>query len=213
MSAFCVTRLVRTSAVHGYAECDMVSEAKRSKTETLSIRLDPKIRFMLEFVSKVRAQSITAVVEQSIRNASGNTVLGQEYDERGNRLHQNTWSDFWDPSEGVRTLKLISDQDYSTNFDEDELRQFTLTHWEFFYYSHHGTEPRRVYIDIFWPRIGHYLQIWKKSSSINYWASGKAMAQALLAAQVAAPSNWPPQTDTHSRQTDVADDLDDDIPF
>ncbi|QZC96456.1 hypothetical protein K2E96_10965 [Pseudomonas sp. ERGC3:05] len=36
------------------------------KTETLTLRLDPKVKMMIELISRIRRQSITGVVEAAI---------------------------------------------------------------------------------------------------------------------------------------------------
>jgi hypothetical protein len=186
---------------------------RRAKTETLSLRLDPKIRFTLEFLARVRGQSITSVVEHAIRETATSNGIGPRYDDRGNETLQKTWSDFWDPSEGIRALNLLANDNYPTTFDEDRLRQFTLSHWQFFYTNQEGLTPRRAYVDILWPRIQEYLHIWEETKAENYWAAGEAMMGAIRAARVAPPTNWPPVPNAKPKRPSVVDELDDDIPF
>lgn len=40
------------------------------KTETLTLRLDPKVKFMIELIARIRRQSITAVVEAAIEETA-----------------------------------------------------------------------------------------------------------------------------------------------
>jgi hypothetical protein len=191
---------------------------KRSKTETLSLRLDPKTKFMLDFIARIQGQSITTVVEKAVREAANKTGISAP-DEQYDRY----WSDFWDPSEGIRTLNLIADKSYETTYDEDELHNFTVTHWPFFYTNASSDTPRRPYIDLLWPKIGHYLDIWREKRNEDYWAAGKEMAADLTAAKVAAP-DWPvvsakPTTNalsgakTSGPRESFSADLDDEIPF
>jgi hypothetical protein len=186
---------------------------RRAKTETLSLRLDPKIRFMLEFLARVRGQSITSVVEHAIRETAGMNGIGPQYDDRGNDILQKTWSDFWDPSEGVRALNLLANDSYPTTFDEDRLRQFTLSHWQFFYTRQDGMTPRRAYVDILWPRVQKFLSLWEETKAENYWAAGEAMIDAIRAARIAPPANWPPAEAPKAKRPPVVDELDEDIPF
>lgn len=187
----------------------MVAEQKRAKTESLSLRLDPKTKFILDFVARINGQSITTVVERAIKSASENHTIGSKWDEHGRELEQKNWINFWDPSEGVRTLRLISDPDYPTNFEEDELRAFTVAHWPFFYLDPNGYRPHRAYTEILWPEISKYLSIWRNEKTQDYWSAGRAMTQALTEAQVA-PPDWPPK----KKNSPLArDDLDEEIPF
>jgi hypothetical protein len=152
-----------------------------TKTETLSLRLDPKTKFMLEFVARINGQTLTTVIERAIRISCREVTIGSD------RLD---WEYFWDPDVGVRTLKLLAYSDYASTYEEDELRRFTKAHWEFFYIHPKSDEPRRAYVEILWPKIEEYQRIWRDQRNSNYWAAGEAMAADLSAAQLKVP-NWP----------------------
>ncbi|MGH6941164.1 hypothetical protein, partial [Hypericibacter sp.] len=78
-----------------------------------------------------------------------------------------------------------------------------------------GQRPRRSYIDIVWPEISRFLEIWRTEKTSNYWAAGTAMQKKILAADLE-PPQWPPKPSplqnppTSSKK---GSDLDDDIPF
>lgn len=184
----------------------MVAAGKRAKTETLSLRLDPKTKFMLDFMARVQGQSITTVVERAVHKvASGVSVAPYDSEDK-------TWASFWDASEGVRTLNLIADPHYPTNFEEDELLSFAKTHWPFFYTSERAITPRRPYVDVLWQKIDHYLGLWREQRQSNYWAAGESMRVDLEAARVAAP-DWPINSKPKSPRESFSADLDDEIPF
>ena len=132
---------------------------RRAKTLTLSLRLDPKTKFIV-------------VVERAIKETADNLTIGGVYDDRGHLEHASTWSDFWDPEEGVLMLKLFSEHDYPTTFDEDELKGFASAHRPFFYTDAHGSQPRRATVEILWPNIDKYLAIWRDKKRTDYWAAG-----------------------------------------
>jgi hypothetical protein len=150
------------------------------------------------------------VVERAIKQASENVGIGPKWDNRGNALEIKNWMTYWDPSDGVRTLRLISENEYPTSYEEDDLREFTFSHWQFFYTTSRKDEPRRAYIDVLWAKIHEFLDIWRQTKATDYWAAGMAMREALLAARLA-PPDWPPKT--KPTQKTAADTLDDDIPF
>ena len=190
----------------------MAEEKRRgAKTQSLSLRLDPKTKFILEFVARIKGQSITMVVERAIKETADQIRLGPEWDERGNQIEGPNWQDFWDPNEGVRTLKLLADAYYPTTFDEDELQAFIIAHGPFFYTDQQRSRhPRRAYVEILWPSIGRYLEIWREKKSEDYWAAGEAMKADLSAARVAPPS-WPPKAKPKVQTDDGGPD--DEIPF
>ncbi len=189
----------------------MAGMARRgAKTENLSLRLDPKTKFMLEFVSRVKGQNITMVVEHAIREIADRSPIGvSAYSEDNGQ----NWRDFWDASEGMRVLKLISCRNYPTTFDEDELYEFTRAHWEFFFSDVKATTPRRAYVDILWRRIDQYLEIWSDKKASEYWAAGEAMKHDIRAAGLQ-PPEWPrqPSPPKTSKPLRPAE-LDDEIPF
>ncbi len=191
----------------------MASEI-RAKTQTLSLRLDPKTRFLLEFMSRVRGQSITTIVERAIKDAAEKTGIGPTIDHRGNELYQALWSDFWDPDEGVRILKLIASKDYTTNYDEDEIRRFTIDHWEFFYTTTGYDIPVRHFVGVLWPQILTYVRIWRETKNEDYWAAGKKMSEDLTRAKLQ-PPKWPrPMKSAEPKKpSSFARDLDDEVPF
>jgi hypothetical protein len=166
---------------HGMRQ-DMPSKKERgTKTETLSLRMDPKTKFILEFVARINGQTLTTVIERAIRTSCREVTIGTD------RLG---WDYFWDPDVGVRTLKLLGSVDFASSYEEDELRRFTEAHWEFFYTHPKSHEPRRAYVEILWPKIEEYQRVWRDQRGSNYWAAGAAMAADLSAAQLKVP-NWP----------------------
>ncbi len=182
----------------------------RAKTQTLSLRLDPKTRFVLEFVSRIRGQSITTVVERAIKDASSEVSAGEVWHEQGSQFQPATWQNFWDPDEGVRALNLLASESYPTTFEEDELRAFTLVHHEFFYTSENGHTPQKASTNVLWPKIDKYLELWRETKSTDYWACGKLMVEDLAAAGLS-PPHWPTSFGSPSR--DFSKDLDDEVPF
>jgi hypothetical protein len=186
----------------------MPSKKERgTKTETLSLRLDPKTRFILEFVARINGQTLTTIIERAIRTACGEVTIGRDHLVGG-------WDYFWDPDVGVRTLKLLAFPDYPSTYEEDELRRFTKAHWVFFYTQLKSDEPRRAYVEILWPKIDEYQRVWRDQRGSNYWAAGVAMAADLSAAQLKAPS-WPAAmpADSSAAQPARRESLDDEIPF
>jgi hypothetical protein len=155
------------------------------KTQPLSVRLDPKTKFVIEFVARINGQSITTVVERAIKDVAERITIGIF---KGNEQRPRKWSDFWDPNEGIRMLKLLDDRDYPTNYEEDELRAFIRAHESFFYSEDHV--PNRTNVEILWPAIRTYLEQWKRTRSDNYWATGEAMSNELSRARVK-PPGWP----------------------
>ncbi|WP_311272133.1 MULTISPECIES: hypothetical protein [unclassified Rhizobium] len=186
---------------------------KSGKSESLTIRLDPKIRFILEYVSKMKGQTITTVVERAIVNsASDETVIDQEF---GGTLN---WHDFWDVSEGVRFLKIASRSEFFPSYEDDKRVAFCKEHWPFFWATKQKKSFLNHYVDVLWPRIDEFQTLHDDNRGTDYFAAGKAMQAALKQANLKAPE-WPIKDSVPtpapppSIKSNFTSDLDDDIPF
>ena len=125
----------------------MATEPKRTgKTEVLSMRMDPKTRFLVDVLARLRGQSISTVVERAILEAADSARIGD-----GNEI--KTWRDYWSVSDGVRALNLAAEQYLYPSYDDEYKVEFARTHWPFFYSSASAKFPREHYVDILWPRI------------------------------------------------------------
>ncbi len=201
----------------------MASDSKKAqKSEVLSMRVDPKIRFMIEILARYKGQSISTVVERAILEAADHTNLASRQEEE-----EVTWRHFWHVNDGIRALKIAGDQSLYPSFEDEYKLAFSKTHWPFFYNS-----PLCVYyiewsVDIIWPRIDEFVDIWSKTKATDYFAAGRAMQRVISAAGVS-PPEWPvkkAEKPTVSASTSPASkapswepesaklNLDDDIPF
>ncbi len=178
--------------------------AAKRKSQSLNIRLDEKTRFILDFIARIKGQNITSFIEQAIKEGADNAII---YHSDKDLNIYSTWQDYWDPSEGVRFLKMMCDPDlkgkYST-FEEDDLFDFIEKHQEFFYSYSFSSDwtPHTEYLDVLWPDIETFKQDWDSSKSNSRWQTGTLMAEKLKSAGVT-PPEWPRPPKS----------LDDEIPF
>ena len=167
---------------------------------------------MLEFAARANGQSITSFIEKAVQDAASQIDVSPPH-----VGGMKGWRQYWDPNEGIRTIKMISDGDIKTSAEEDELLSFLTNHRPFFWLDENRQYPAQHYVVILWPKIDDYFNTWKNTQSTSYWAAGKSMAQALESAGVAAPT-WPPQRKAPpppppKPPANPRGDLDDDIPF
>ncbi len=77
------------------------------KTETLTLRLDPKVKLMIELISRIRRQSITGVVEAAIEEIAFDLDAPFFYEKE-----TNTWSlssvvtEVWSTDESERFINM-----------------------------------------------------------------------------------------------------------
>jgi hypothetical protein len=160
----------------------MAREPKAGKSETLTIRLDPKTRFVLEYLSRLKGQTITTVVERAIVNAASNESVQTE----GGYAN---WQYFWDVSDGVRALKMAENSAFFPTYEEEKRLAFAREHWPFFYQTIARDQFVNHYIDVLWPRIDEFVQMHEDMRARNYFAAGEAMAKALSTANLE-PPKW-----------------------
>lgn len=186
---------------------------KPGKSESLTIRLDPKTRFMLEFVARLRGQTITTVVERAI-SAAADAAKVPQYNQYGNADSENTWRDYWDVLEGITVLNIARDSELHPTYEEERYLAFAKKHAAFFFAipdKEQGYKPH--YIEILWPRIDEFVALDDSTRGTDYFAAGKAMAEAIRAAGVKAPE-WPPVEKPKAAASSKAPSFDDsDIPF
>ncbi|HEY9058230.1 MAG TPA: hypothetical protein VIN77_13850 [Aurantimonas sp.] len=187
----------------------MAREPKSRKSETLTIRLDPKTRFILEYLSRLKGQSITTVVERAIvAAASQEFVSDPRYPDE-----PDSWQRFWDVSEGCRALRMSERPDFFPTYEEDRRLAFAKEHWPFFWSNKDRTGFLHYYVDVLWPRIDEFVQMHEDQKASDYFAASKAMQNALKAAKLQAP-DWPlPNKKVEAPKSADSRDLDDEIPF
>lgn len=135
-------------------------------------------------MAKLKRQSITTIVEDAIRRAGAEMVVNPMDQE------SRTWRDYWDVSDGVRSMRILADPEMPSDYDDDELRDFLGAHIEFFSGSNQLSDPDRINVAVLWPSIEEYVATWQDTKRTDPWAAGATMVQALERAGVE-PPQWP----------------------
>jgi hypothetical protein len=175
------------------------AEAKRTtKSEVLSMRLDPKTRFIVEIIARYRGQSISTVVERALLEAAESV-----------RIHTDggakTWRDYWDVSEGVRALRIAADSELYPTFEEERRLAFTRAHSPFFYRNADYSRIKMAFVDILWPSIDDFVELWEQTKATDRWVAGKAMREVLVGAGIEDPPDWPSKQPAPSKVQEPED--------
>jgi hypothetical protein len=172
----------------------MAKEPRSGKTETLTIRLDPKSRFVLDFVARLKGQTITTVVERALIESANQQTLFRD-DEVWR------WDDFWSVHEGARALAMAAVPELFPTFEEERRLDFARAHAPFFFSSFEQMTQNSVpkisqchlaFLEILWPRIDEFMRLHDESKSSDFFAAGRAMQNALIEAGFT-PPGWPPK--------------------
>ncbi len=162
-----------------------------NKTQQLTLRIDDKTRFQLDFCSRVSGMSITTFVERAIHSAAANvTIAEHETQEDGTyeAISNNDWSAYWDPDEGVRTIVMLDHfhQNGYTTYEEDQILNFVKEHWNFFGSNRNLTELSRIHINAIWPHMPDIVEDWAEERA-NDPKSGFKMLNNILDAASLVP--------------------------
>lgn len=194
-----------------YDELKVMKDTKRgNRTESLSLRIDSKTKFILEFMVRVTGYRITDLIERAIKDYADKTTVG---DDGQFGSSTKNWLTYWHPEEGVRTINLIFDKDIRTSFEEDEIADFIEQHSEFFF-SGTGQQrkPLSAFVQVLWPKLPEYLEHWRENKSHDRWGTGGQMLQAIKSAGMRGP-DWPRGAKSSTPPKSPTSDLDDEIPF
>ncbi|MFS8368240.1 hypothetical protein ACJRO0_12195 [Acetobacter oryzifermentans] len=155
----------------------MTTERKRKrpqKSESLTIRLDPKMRFALEFVARLRGQTITKVIERAVLSDADNAyVVDENHNPVGN------WTKYWDVNDGVRAINIASDPKIHPTFEEEEILDFVKIHWNFFSFDRELLFLKRDNLEILWPQIESLIDDWRENKVTNRKYCAKRMREML----------------------------------
>lgn len=184
----------------------MKDQKRGTRTESLSLRIDLKTKFVLEFMVRVKGFRITDLIEQAIKEYAEKTTVGYGQDSK-------SWLYYWHPEEGIRTIKMIFDSDIPTDYGEDEIKDMIQQHEVFFFQGLPGNpSPFVTFIQVLWPKINDYVEHWRDHKATDRWATGALMLQAIQAAGMKGPQ-WPPVPRGPSPKAKPSQELDDEIPF
>lgn len=92
------------------------------KTETLTLRMDPKVKFLIEIISRVRRQSITGVVEAAMEETAFD--LDVPYVEDGKsetRALGAVFSDIWSTDESELFINFCAHMPTLLTYEEQRI--------------------------------------------------------------------------------------------
>jgi hypothetical protein len=183
------------------------------KSETLTIRIEPQTRSMLDFLARHRDQTITKIVERGVKafaEKDENLVAdrGYPFEQVGDL---RPWPDYWHADEGVRAVKRCVLNGIELTEQEEQLRELVLAHQDFFFEYRQQTDEHgdNLSIDVvfnqdnieaLWGELARYRELWIETRATDRFAAGAAMKKALEDAGYPAPG-WPPPPEKQRSRT------------
>ncbi|MCC4240372.1 hypothetical protein [Thalassospira povalilytica] len=168
---------------------------KPIKNQNLTIRMDEKTRFALDFLVRLEGQNASKLVERIMLEKADASYFGH-YNKHMERKEYN-WRDIWHVSEGVRHLLFITHPgvkaEIHLTFEEEEMAEFVQRHWPFFCSSDRLYSFIAPYVDILWPHMDALVAEWREHKATDPWRAGESM-KAILESVDVAPPVWPPKS-------------------
>lgn len=150
------------------------SKASTKKTEALSIRIEPRMRYGLEILSRLQRRAVTGVVEWSIAQAFQNEIAR---DLQGNDVaFETALNRLWSPNEPERLLALRFYYPSLLTYEEERLVK-VLTTTEVLWSA---KEPS--YRSFEWDIV---LPVWEKLKPILQQASERSVITGLSDSELA----------------------------
>lgn len=118
------------------AEKKIVKEPKHSKSEVVSIRMNPRIRFGLELMARQQRRSLTGVIEwlidQALQDEDGCLMRNRC---KGLILRQptNLLDEVWDPDESERFVRLAIFAPQLLTYEEESLWKELKSNYEMWF--------------------------------------------------------------------------------
>lgn len=170
--------------------------ARKARTETISLRVDPRTKFIIEFLAREWKTTSTSAIERCIHQIANTIEIGRSYTPAGQLVPGNSWKNYWDTEAGIRQIKLLADESSEKSFEEEEVLDFIKWHIEFFSTYNRIDILDRARVSILWPKIDEYVAMWLEKEDFeifathDIWAAGKIMAKALKDSGID-PPKWP----------------------
>lgn len=173
----------------------MIEKKRPAKGETLTIRLDTKSRFMLDFVARAKGQTMTTVVERALTDAADNVRVCLDNDIPPGDLPDDgsyvNWRYFWNSIPGIRELAIADVDDLYPTYEEKHRLEFAKRFWPFFYTDRNCTSFNVDFIDALWNKIDYFISVHEGQKQMDFYAVTKIMSSCLEGAGLT-PPEWPP---------------------
>lgn len=188
-------------------ESRKASGSKLTRSETVTVRLDPKLRYLAELAARKQRRTLSSFIEWAIEDSLGRVeiYLGSGYNNDPSRSVADESNQLWDVDEADRFCKLA--QHYPELMTHDEQRLWKLIkELDCSITGEKGEQTWRLFID------GRpiYPAIRKLWDSLQDYLNGDLNNEELLKImqeKIKPISNW------EKKQSPKVDDYDPDIPF
>lgn len=95
---------------------------KSTRSETVSVRLDPKLRYLIEIAARVQRRTVSSYIDWAVeRSLSANVVLGDPADQVSMATLADVADRLWDVDEADRFAKLALLAPHLLDYDEQRL--------------------------------------------------------------------------------------------
>lgn len=156
-----------------------MNNASKEKLKKLSLVLDDKTKFQLEFASRVSGLPSNNFIELAIKKAVSELSLSKAIETTESLDEINTseislvrnWSSYWSGEEGISMISMLTCElmkDYTIAKD-DLISSFIFTHWNYFGPDENLEGLTKQHCNVIWPHIENLVEEWieNKAKDLN----------------------------------------------
>lgn len=165
------------------------SSETTKNTTSISLEIDDKIKFQLEFATRVTnlplSKFIEIAIKKSVNELSLSKVL-QTNDDDNIDLHSEislvkNWLSYWGNEEGISMVSLLTCelmQDY-TSAKDDQISLFILNHWNYFGMDENLENLSQIHCNIIWPHLEKIVDEYLDNNIIDTNYGAKKLSKVL----------------------------------
>lgn len=141
--------------------------AKTSRTETVTVRLDPKLRYLAEIASRTQRRTLSSYIEWAIEKSLGQVTLSSDF----NDTIESNGNDLWDIDEADRFVKLAFKAPTLLTYEEQILwkliqengyfwrGEWIKEQWAWRCEEYFQTDEKNIFSNIIWERVREHWQL------------------------------------------------------
>lgn len=147
----------------------MAIEKKSKKTSTsvtLSLRLDPRSKYLIDLLARDQKRTITGVIEWAVERAGTEAI----FDKENGTNFLDTIDTIWSTDESLRLTNLAQARPDLLDYDEMRIWE-TIRASPFFWYKNEWGNPVLATGDLqeHWEHLIEHVEAHKLSRSVKYY--------------------------------------------
>lgn len=139
-------------------------------TISVSLRIDPKTKYLIDLLARDQKRTITGVIEWAIERAAAQ----ERFDNDSNTFYDEVIDDLWSTDESIRLITLALSKPSLLDYDQTRIWETIQASPDFWRISNPGSAPKlhKEWIDApmiqaYWEPLLDHVQKYRHSPSVR----------------------------------------------